>query len=217
MLGLFVLLGLGTQAFGSFVVFEAAGSVAGANGDFGGVRREVNWDGVPEAFSDPGALPGNFFNVNSARSAVFSTPGTGFMVNANAGGVMPVLFGFPSDFQTFSAEKLFMAVNSTITDVNFFVPGTAIAATSSAFAVILVDVETAGSTKLEFFDDGNNLIFRREALVAGNQGLSTGAQHSKRRRWHVDWEIPITPRFRGVKLLPRPACGPTPSAEPESR
>ena len=25
------------------------GSVAGANGSFGGLRREINWDGVPDA------------------------------------------------------------------------------------------------------------------------------------------------------------------------
>src|SRR3954470_4276324 len=107
--------------------FRAAvggGTVAGANGSFGGLRREINWDGVPDIFSDPNALPANFFNVNSPRGVVFSTPGTGFLVSANAGGATPILFGFPSDFQTFSAQKLFTAVNSNITDVQFFLPGT---------------------------------------------------------------------------------------------
>src|SRR5215213_569510 len=48
------------------------GTVAGANGDFGGLRREINWDGVPDSFADPNGLPGNFFNSNSPRGAVFS-------------------------------------------------------------------------------------------------------------------------------------------------
>ena len=50
--------------------FRAAvggGTVAGANGSFGGLRREINWDGVPEGFSDPNLLPANFFNANSPR------------------------------------------------------------------------------------------------------------------------------------------------------
>ncbi|MFO0951456.1 MAG: PEP-CTERM sorting domain-containing protein [Isosphaeraceae bacterium] len=155
--------------------FRAAvggGTVAGANGSFGGLRREINWDGVPEAFSDPNNLPGNFFNVNSPRGVVFSTPGTGFLVSANAGGAAPPLFGFASDFQTFSPQKLFTAVNSPVTDVNFFVPGTNVAGTTSAFGVIFVDVEVANITKVEFFDQSNNLVFSRSALVAGNQGLS---------------------------------------------
>lgn len=177
---------------GAFITFEAAGpsaaaitptrdafraavgggSVAGANGDFGGLRREINWDAVPESFSDPNLLPANFFNVNSPRGVVFSTPGTGFMVSANAGGAAPPLFGFPGDFQTFSPQKLFTAINSNITDVNFFVPGTATAATTTAFGLIFTDVEVAGQTKIEFFDVNNSLIYSRNALVSGNQGLS---------------------------------------------
>ncbi|NDP47210.1 MAG: hypothetical protein GZ085_02255 [Sulfuriferula multivorans] len=31
-------------------------------GSFGSGRREINWDGVPNGFSAPNNLPGNFFN-----------------------------------------------------------------------------------------------------------------------------------------------------------
>ena len=58
--------------------FRAAiggGTVAGANGSFGGVRREINWDGVPDTLSAPNNLPADFFNVNSPRGVVLSTPG----------------------------------------------------------------------------------------------------------------------------------------------
>ena len=179
-------------AFAGFTVFEAAGAnpaaitptrdafrasvgggtTAGANGSFGGLRREINWDGVPDMFSDPNALPANFFNVNSPRGVVFSTPGTGFLVSANAGAISPILFGFPNDFQVFSAQRLFSAVNSNITDVQFFLPGTSTATTTSAFGLVFVDVEVANSTRLDFFDLQNNLIFSRTALVGGNQGLT---------------------------------------------
>lgn len=155
--------------------FRAAvggGAVAAANGSFGGLRREINWDGVPDTFADSNALPANFFNVNSPRGAVFSTPGTGFLVSANAGGATPTLFGFPNDFQTFSPQRLFTAVSSNVTDISFFQPGTATPATTSAFGLIFVDVGVANLTKLEFFDQTNTLIFSRDALVAGNQGLS---------------------------------------------
>lgn len=155
--------------------FRAAiggGTTAGANGSFGGVRREINWDGVPDARSDPNLLPADFFNTNSPRGAVFSTPGTGFLVSANAGLAPYILFGFPNDFQTFSAQRLFTAVGSNITDVSFFVPGTTQAATTSAFGLIFTDVEVERGTRLDFFDEGNALIYTRDALVSGNQGLT---------------------------------------------
>ena len=156
----------------AFRVAVGGGAVAGANGSFGGLRREINWDGVPNAAADPNLLPANFFNVNSPRGVVFSTPGTGFLVSANAGQAAPVLFGFPSDFQTFSAQRLFTALGSSVTDVSFFLPGTATPAVTTAFGLIFTDVEVADFTMVQFFDQNNTLLFSRSALTGGNQGLT---------------------------------------------
>ena len=156
----------------SFRTAVGGGTIEGVNGSFGGLRREINWDGVPDARSDPTVLAPNFFNGNSPRGVVFNTPGVGFLVSANADSATPTLFGFAGKFQTFSAQRLFTAVGSNITDVRFFVPGTSIAATTSAFGAIFVDVEDAAQTRIEFFDENDLLIFARDALVAGNQGLS---------------------------------------------
>ena len=161
----------------SFRVAVGGGSTAGANGDFGGIRREINWDGVPDARADPNALPANFFNVNSPRGVVFSSPtlGATFAVSASSTSGTPTLFGFPADLQTFSAQRLFATLGSRITDISFFLPGTATPATTSAFAAIFVDVEDNTAdvfTLMEFFDASNALIFSRHALPAANQSLS---------------------------------------------
>lgn len=148
------------------------GTAAGANGSFGGLRREINWDGVPDVRADANPLPADFFNVNSPRGAVFSTPGTGFLVSANAGQVAPILFGFANDFGVFSAQRLFTAVNSNTTDISFFVSGTTTAATTSAFGVVFTDVEVGNLTQVQFFDEANSLIYARFAPTSGNQGLS---------------------------------------------
>src|SRR6266849_10534404 len=62
-------------------------------GSFGTGRREINWDGVPDALSAPSNLPANFFNVNSPRGVVFTTAGTGFEVSATVASGTPVEFG----------------------------------------------------------------------------------------------------------------------------
>lgn len=187
---------VGNDALAGFTTFEAVGDIpqitpkrdefrvavgggasAGAHGDFGGVRREINWDGVPDALSAPNNLPADFFNVNSPRGVVFSTPGAGFRVSAKAGNAAgePILFGFTGDLQTFSPERLFGTLGSSITDIAFFVPGTNLPATTTAFAAIFVDVEDDNGitfTTLEFFDQSNALIYSRTVPPAGNQGLS---------------------------------------------
>ena len=128
-------------------------------GSAGSGRREINWDGVPDALSAPNNLPANFFNVNSPRGVVFATPGSGFQVSANAGAA-PVEFGnlnpvFPSLFTTFSAQRLFTALGSNVLDVNFFIPGSTTPAATSAFGAVFTDVDVANATSLQFFDTAN--------------------------------------------------------------
>ena len=147
-------------------------------GSFGSGRREINWDGVPDSSAAPGNLPANFFNVNSPRGVVFSTPGTGFQVSANAG-VAPVEFGtinptYPGLFATFSPQRLFTSLGSNITDVNFFVPGSTSSASVSAFGAVFTDVDLANTTSLQFFDLSNQLLattFFAPSAV-GNETLS---------------------------------------------
>src|SRR5437016_741835 len=113
-------------------------------GSFGSGRREINWDGVPDALSAPNNLPANFFNVNSPRGVIFSTAGTGFQVSGNAG-VAPVRFDninatYSNTFQTFSPQRLFTALGSNILDVNVFVPGSNTPPTLSGFGSGFTDV-----------------------------------------------------------------------------
>src|SRR5205814_10366029 len=142
---------------------------------FGAGRREINWDAVPDALSAPNNLPANFFNVNSPRGAVFSTPGTGFQVSANFG-VAPIEFdtinpSYSTIFQTFSPQRLFTALSTTVTDVSFFVPGFTTPAFTSGFGAVFTDVDVADTTSIQFFDTQNNSLGTFFAPVANN-GLS---------------------------------------------
>jgi hypothetical protein len=157
------------------------GTTAGANGSFGGLRREINWDGVPAASAAPNNLPANFFNVTSPRGVVLTTPGTGFQVSGattDAGAGQPVAANFgdinptyTSTFKTFSPQRLFTAVGSNIFDVLFFVPGTSIPATVKGFGLMLTDVDAASTTSLQFFDAGNTSM-GAFAASPSNGGLS---------------------------------------------
>jgi hypothetical protein len=124
-------------------------------GSFGSGRREINWDGVPDAFAAPNLMPADFFNVNSPRGAVFATAGSGFQVSANAG-VAPIEFDninptYSSLFTIFSPQRLFTALDSRKLNVQFFEPGSTTPATSSGFGAVFTDVDRRG-TKIAYFD-----------------------------------------------------------------
>ena len=135
---------------------DLGGANNGVGGSFISGRREVNWDGVPDSFSEPNNFPPNFFNVNSPRGVVFNTieDATGaalnqFAVSSTAASGVPVRFGnlnanYSTIFQTFSAQRLFMARNTHILEVHFFIPGTKIPATVKGFGLIFADVDSAG-------------------------------------------------------------------------
>jgi len=133
---------------------------ANVAGSVGSGRREINWDGVPDALAAPNNLTANFFNVNSPRGVVFNTPGSGFQVSANAASGVPVEFGninptYGSQFQTFSAQRLFTSIGSNVLDVTFFVPGSTTAALTNGFGAVFTGVDLANTTSLTFFDSAN--------------------------------------------------------------
>jgi hypothetical protein len=151
-----------TAARDAFRVDLGGGIVAGANGSFGGLRREINWDGVPDAVSAPNNLPADFFNVNSPRGAVFATAGTGFQVSANAG-IAPIQFDnidptYSQTFEPFSPQRLFTSLGSNVMDVNFFLPGTNTPALTKGFGAIFSDVDLANTTSIQLFDKSLNSL-----------------------------------------------------------
>ncbi len=173
-----------TGARDQFRTDLGGGTTAGAAGSFGGLRREVNWDGVPAASSAPNLLPANFFNTTSPRGVIFSTPGTGFEVSgattdAGAGQPAAAHFGdinasYTAALATFSAQRLFTAVGSNITDVTFFLPGTTTVATVSGFGAVFTDVETFAGTTLQFFTPASVSLGSFDVPIGtvANQSLS---------------------------------------------
>jgi hypothetical protein len=141
-------------------------------------RREINWDGVPDGFSAPNDLPGNFFNVNSPRGAVFSTPGTSIRVSADDSNPTstPVRFGdinptYPNIFQTFSPQRLFSPIGSNIVDLQFFVPGSTTPAVTRGFGAVYTDVDSVTNTSFEYFDVNGTSLGAFDTPVSNN-GLS---------------------------------------------
>jgi hypothetical protein len=147
-----------TAARDQFRADLGGGTVPGANGSFGGLRREINWDGVPDAKSAPNPLPGDFFNTTSPRGAVFqAVGGSGFQVSSTAASGVPVRFGnidpsYTADLGVFSPQRIFTPIGTTVTDVTFFVPGTNTFAVTNGFGAVFTDVDKAGTAQMEFFD-----------------------------------------------------------------
>lgn len=145
-------------------------------------RREINWDGTPDAQSAPNGLPRDFFNTTAPRGVVFSSnAGNRFQVSADSANPTntAVRFGninpqYPNVFGTFSPERLFTPVGTTQTRINFFVPGTNWPATVKGFGAVFTDVDRADSTKIELYDRWGNQLWWQNVLRGpqANKSLS---------------------------------------------
>jgi hypothetical protein len=146
-------------------------------------RREINWDGVPDALAVPAFLPPDFFNTTSPRGVVFSSgalnerfvvsqdDNTGADADDDLVRFSDAQASYATSFQTFSPQRLFAAVGTTVTDVNFFVPGSNTPATVRGFGVVLTDVDTPSVSGLELYDAGGALMTWSPVMTLDN-GLS---------------------------------------------
>ncbi|RIL06924.1 MAG: PEP-CTERM sorting domain-containing protein [Proteobacteria bacterium] len=140
----------------SFV--SAVGDPVNGNdpGPLPGGRRRIDWDGG--GATDPSVVGTPFTGFENIRGATMTTPGTGFIQGDPA--ALAAQFANPDladDFAAFSPLRLFVPIDSNVTDVTFSIPGTAgaTAATVSAFGVVFSDVDVAGSTTMQFFTTGD--------------------------------------------------------------
>ena len=136
-------------------------------------RREITWDG------GGAAAPATIFPIVTTafanRGAVFVTPGSGFESSGQPSPEFGELNGsYPTLFATFSSPRLFTALNSNVSDVLFSVPGNAtVPAAVTGFGSVFSDVDSATSTKLEFYAPDGTLLFERFVpATAGNESLS---------------------------------------------
>lgn len=143
-------------------------------GSAGGGRREINWDGVPATQTDPNAFSADFFNTISPRGAVLSAPGSSdLLVSRNAPD--PLRFSnrnaaYSAGFGSFSAQKIFSPLGGNVTQIDFRVPGTTVAATTSAFGVVLTDVDLNGVSSVELFDVQGTSLGRTSVPAAQGDG-----------------------------------------------
>ena len=164
-------------------IVTGSGDIAGSIAEFRGVlgdplnggaagsqaagRREINWDGVPAALTNNDDFPGDFFNTRAVRGVVFTTPGTAFRISdTNLADLEPSL---AQDFAAFSPRKTFLAVDSTVTDVEFRVPGGSEPASVRGFGVVFSDVDRPNSATMEFFGSAGSLgRFEAPVRAAGS-------------------------------------------------
>jgi hypothetical protein len=129
-------------------------------------RREINWDGGGNPDGSPAGTP---FAGFQNRGVIFTTPGSGFQqapISTGVGNLSDV-FGvdYSNTFQFFSPVRLFVPVDSTVTEGAFSIPGTngTDPAGTRAFGAVFTDVDLADETTIELFGQEGTLL----ASVAG--------------------------------------------------
>jgi hypothetical protein len=149
-------------------------------------RREINWDGgsPTNATTSLGSTPFTVFLNN--RGANITTPGSGF-VQAPPSGLADT-FGnssYAAIFHAFSPLRLFSAIGSNVTEIEFAVPGSNgnTRATTTGFGVVFTDVDSPdgsgpanrtgnrrASTRIEYFGTRGELLFRSFAPASPGDG-----------------------------------------------
>lgn len=133
-------------------------------------RREVHWDGIPEQMLNK-KLPVDFFNpvgeqaaVANQRGLIYSTAGNFQVSKTNFAEINPAA---TNQFSSFSGDKSFANISSSLWDVEFQVAGKTEAAFVRGFGIVFSDVDLPNSTSMEFFNEERSL---GKFLVPAKQG-----------------------------------------------
>jgi hypothetical protein len=124
-------------------------------------RREVNWDGVPAAFTNNNNFPLDFFGSsdpvlpNGRKRGLIMKGTTTFRVDSTD--FSEIDPSYESQFESFSRKRLFTYIGNTVSQVAFKVPGTETDAFVKGFGVIFSDVDDANLTTVEYFNGTKSL------------------------------------------------------------
>lgn len=131
-------------------------------------RREITWDGVPEALTNVNTFPALFFNN---RGANFSGPGTGFRNSDND--FSDLNPDYAAQFESFSRPKTFMPTGSAEMEIAFTVAGSTTPAAVTGFGIVFSDVDRQGAASIKLFDAAGRSLGQFHAPVRSDAaGLS---------------------------------------------
>lgn len=123
-------------------------------------RREINWDGVPDIFATQ-KIPSDFFNPVAPGSPAALQRGFRYAADVDARISSNAFADFDAsngtEFSSFSGAKTFSAVSSNRWNVDFEVPGQAIAASVKGFGAVFSDVDAFSSASIEYFSGEQSL------------------------------------------------------------
>jgi hypothetical protein len=135
-------------------------------------RREVNWDGVPAAFTNNNNFPLDFFGSsdptlpNGRKRGLIMNGTTTF--RADSTDFSEIDPSYESQFESFSRKRLFTYIGNNVTQITFKVPGTSTDAFIKGFAVIFSDVDQADLTTVEYFNGNKSLgVFKATPAPQG--------------------------------------------------
>ena len=197
------------QTFEAPAVFQAAGpniasiqasldeyriALGGINngiaaGPLASGRREINWDGGGSTATSLAGTP--FAGFLNSRGSLFVTPGSGF-VQAPSSGLAETFANptYETVFQPFSPVRLFSPIDSNVTDVRFFLPGSAggLVATTRGFGAIFSDVDLPDGS-----GPGGKRGNRKSSTLVEYYGLDGGLLYSS--------FVPASPGDAGFSFL----------------
>lgn len=158
------------------LIFSASGDIANSLNEFRSQlgdslnttpgktsgRREVNWDGVPPAFTNNNLFPFDFFNATDPalpagrkRGLVLKSTGDEFRISDND--FADIDPSYDAQFDEFSPVRTFVTINNPVTEVRFKVPGTNQDAFVNGFGAIFSGVNLDNSTTIEFCNGNKSL------------------------------------------------------------